>query len=169
MVLIREEKSGDVDRIRKVNERGFGQPAEANIVDKLRLSSGGLLSLVAVQENQIVGRILFSPATIEKDGKTLVGMGLTPMAVLPEFQRQGIGSLLVQKGISMLKGHNCPFIIVLGHPEYYPLGFEHASLHGIRCQWDVPNDAFMIFILNRSVMTHMSGTARYRDEYNEAV
>jgi putative acetyltransferase len=92
------------------------------------------------------------------------------MAVLPEFQRQGIGSLLVQKGIGILKGRNCPFIIVLGHPEYYPrFGFEHASLYGIRCQWDVPDDAFMILILYRSAMTHMSGTARYRDKFNEAV
>jgi putative acetyltransferase len=170
MIFIRKEQPGDINGIREFNEQAFGQRTEANIVDKLRGNSAGLLSLVAIQEDRIVGHILFSPAEIEQDRETIVGMGLAPMAVLPEYKRQGIGSLLVQKGISILKNRNCPFIMVLVHPEYYPrFGFERASLHGIRCQWDVSDDAFMILVLDRPVMKKFAGTARYQDEFNEAI
>jgi putative acetyltransferase len=92
------------------------------------------------------------------------------MAVLLEFQRQGIGSLLIRTGISMLRDRNCPFIIVLGHPDYYPrFGFERASLHGIRCQWEVPDVAFMILILDQGTMSGVSGVGRYRWEFDEAM
>ena len=79
-------------------------------------------------------------------------MGLAPMAVLPAWQRQGIGTLLVKRGIEMLKRRSCPFIIVLGHPEYYPrFDFERASGTGIRSQWEgVPDEAFMILILDQA-------------------
>jgi putative acetyltransferase len=59
-------------------------------------------------------------------------MGLAPVAVQPERQRRGIGTELAKRGIEMLRSRGCPFIIVLGHPEYYPrFGFVRASLHGI--------------------------------------
>jgi putative acetyltransferase len=71
----------------------------------------------------------------------------------------------------MLRSRDCPVIIVLGHPEYYPrFGFVRASLHGIRSQWDgVPDEAFMIMILDQSAMKGVSGVARYRDEFDEAM
>jgi putative acetyltransferase len=154
-----------------VNEKAFGQPDEANIVDSLQQSCPGLLSLVALDGDEVVGHILFSPAKIEGDAKTIEGMGLAPIAVLPERQRQGVGTQLVKRGIEMLRSRDCPFIIVLGHPEYYPrFGFVRASLHGIRSQWDgVPNEAFMILILDQSAMKGVSGVARYRDEFDEAM
>ncbi len=114
MIIIREEKEEDREAIRAVNEKAFGQPDEADIVDRLRKSCPGLLSLVALEGDEIVGHILFSPAKIEGDAKTIEGMGLAPMAVLAERQRQGIGTLLVKRGIEMLKIRGCPFIIVLG-------------------------------------------------------
>jgi putative acetyltransferase len=97
-------------------------------------------------------------------------MGLAPLAVLPERQRQGIGSALVRSGIKILLDRGCPYVIVLGHPGYYPrLGFERATLRGIRCQWDVPDEAFMILILDESAMSDVHGTAWYRSEFDEAV
>ena len=97
-------------------------------------------------------------------------MGLAPLAVLPEFQRLGVGSALVRAGISMLKDMGCPFIIVLGHPGYYPrFGFQKASTCGIRCQWEVPDEAFMILVLNQQAMEGISGVARYRNEFDEAI
>lgn len=129
--------------------QAFGQAPEADLVDRLRENCPGILSLVAIQDNQIVGHIAFSPVRIEDD-KTVDGMGLGPMAVLPEFQHQGIGSRMVQAGIEILKNQGSPFIIVLGHPEYYPrFGFEQASHSDIHSQWEgVPDEAFMILILN---------------------
>jgi len=98
-------------------------------------------------------------------------MGLAPMAVLPEFQRQGIGSRLVRYGLDILRQGSCPFIIVLGHPEYYPrFGFEPASTHKIRCQWTgVPDEAFMIIILDKDAMAGVSGIAAYRSEFDDAM
>lgn len=65
----------------------------------------------------------------------------------------------------------CPFIIVLGHHEYYPrFGFERASLYGIKCQWEgVSDEAFMILRLDKSKAGQVSGIAKYREEFNEAV
>jgi len=168
-MIIREEKSRDVPEIRKVNELAFGQPQEADIVDKLRRNCSDLLSLVAVAENEIIGHILFSPIQIKGKETTVRGMGLAPMAVLPEFQRQGIGGSLVREGIKTLKSRGCPFVIVLGHPEYYPrFGFEPASRYRIQSEWEVPDDAFMILVLNQSAMRGASGLARYRPEFGEA-
>jgi putative acetyltransferase len=171
MIIIREEREEDREAIRAVNEKAFGQPDEADIVDRLRKSCSGLLSLVALEGNEIVGHIQFSPAKIEGSAKTIEGMGLAPTAVLPERQRRGVGTHLVKRGIEMLRSRSCPFIIVLGHAEYYPrFGFARASMHGIRSQWEcVPDDAFMILILDQSVMEGASGVARYRDEFDEAM
>ena len=97
-------------------------------------------------------------------------MGLAPMAVLPGFQRQGIGSRLVRAGIAALKKTCWPFIVVLGHPEYYPrFGFVPASKRGLACQWkDVPDDCFMVLILDETSMRGVSGVANYRDEFDQA-
>lgn len=174
MIFIREERPEDIGEIRKLNEKtfmqAFGQASEANVVDRLRENCTNILSLVAVQDDHVVGHILFSPLKI--DGDTVIeGMGLGPMAVLPELQRQGIGSQLVQAGIEILKRRGDPFIIVLGHPEYYPrFGFQRTSHSGIRSQWEgVPDEAFMILILNDEAMFGACGVARYRNEFDEAM
>ncbi|UCG56389.1 MAG: N-acetyltransferase [Phycisphaerales bacterium] len=170
MIGIRQEQPQDSQAIREVNIRAFGQPQEANVVDKLRQNCNELLSLVATEADTIVGHILFTPATIESEDRTAHGMGLAPMAVLPEYQRQGIGSELIRAGIARLKSRRSPFIIVLGHVEYYPrFGFEPASRYGIRSEWEVPDEAFMILVLDESEMDGISGVARYRPEFAEAM
>ncbi|MFH1484779.1 MAG: N-acetyltransferase, partial [Chloroflexota bacterium] len=171
MIHIREERPEDAIEIRSVNEKAFGQPQEANIVDKLRQSCSGLLSLVALVDGRLVDHILFSPVTIDSRGGNVQGMGLAPMAVPPAHQRQGIGSRLVQSGLDILRDRSCPFVIVLGHLDYYPrFGFEPASRFGIRSQWEaVPDEAFMILIFDMSSMHGVSGVARYRSEFDEAM
>jgi putative acetyltransferase len=92
------------------------------------------------------------------------------MAVLPEYQRQGTGSELVRAGIEELASRRCPFVIVLGHPEYYPrFGFGRASRYGIKSEWEVPDEAFMILILDEALMRGVSGLARYRPELGSSV
>ena len=170
--LIRSETPDDVVAVREVNELAFGQPAEASLVDKLRQSCGEALSLVAVDEarDAIVGHILFTPVVVESHGRRMVGMGLAPMAVHPDCQRQGIGSELVRHGLRILAGRGCPFVVVVGHPEYYPrFGFEPASRHRLASQWDgMPDEAFMVTILDQPAMTGVGGVARYRIEFDEA-
>jgi len=147
--MVREELPEDINAICSVNTRAFNRTQEADIVDKLRRNCSDLLSLVAARQNDVVGHVLFSPATVESEDKTTRGSGLAPIAVQPEYQRQGIGSELIRAGISELKSKRSAFVIVLGHPEYYPrFGFERASRYGIRSEWQVPDEAFMILILD---------------------
>ena len=170
MADIRREQPDDAAAIRNVNDRAFGRPVEGAVIDQLRGASEGLLSLVAVAEGAVVGHILFSPIRLEAEGGgERSGMGLAPMAVLPEWQRQGIGSALVVAGLAVLRQMQCPFVVVLGHPGYYSrFGFEPASMHGIRCKWNVPDEAFMILVLDESRMCGASGVARYRSEFDAA-
>jgi putative acetyltransferase len=169
MVEIRKEQPQDIPLIHQVNKRAFGHLLEADLVDRLRRNCNDLLSLVAVAGNEIVGHILFTSITVEGEETTVEGMALAPMAVLPEYQRQGIGSKLVRAGIARLESSDCAFVIVLGHADYYPrFGFEPASSYGVRCEWEVPDDAFMILVLKESVMQGISGVARYRPEFAEA-
>jgi len=171
MIQIREENKEDFADISNINFQAFKQLEEGSIIIKIRESGAKVLSLVAERENEIVGHILFSPATLDDHKDIQGGMGLAPMAVLPDYQKQGIGKLLVTEGIRILKAQGAPFIIVLGHPEYYPkFGFKMASKHKLQCQWaEIPDEAFMVLILDEDKMKHINGIVRYREEWNEAV
>ncbi len=92
MINIRPEQPDDIPLIHAINEVAFGQPTEANIVDALRTDCQDVVSLVAVSDGQIVGHILFTPVIVSDSAHKVKGMGLAPMAVLPEYQSQGIGS-----------------------------------------------------------------------------
>ena len=169
MLTIRNEQPDDIVVVHALNETAFGQPTEATIVDAIRAACPDAVSLVAVDDGQIVGHIFFSPVFASSENGSVQAMGLGPMAVAPERQRQGIGSLLVHAGIDAMRKRNCPFIIVLGHPEYYPrFGFVPTSRHGLSCQWEgVPDEAFMILILDEVAIAGVSGTIRYRDEFDQ--
>jgi putative acetyltransferase len=169
VIAIRAERSEDAARVRQINELAFGQSAEADLVDKLRLSCPNALSLVADDDGDVVGHILFTPVVVESHERSVFGMGLAPMAVLPERQRQGIGLQLVSRGLDILLERRCPFVVVVGHPHYYPrFGFERASKHGLASQWEgTADDAFMVMVMDDEAMRRVSGVARYRDEFNE--
>ena len=165
MIEIREEGPDDTAAIREVNQRAFGGDQEANIVDALRSNGAGLLSLVATLNGRVVGHIMYSPITVDDKA---TGAALGPMAVLPEHQRDGIGSKLIEAGTSKLKEAGHPFIIVLGHANYYPrFGFKPASTLGIKCEWEVPDDVFMLLVLHQSKVQGVSGLAKYRHEFSE--
>ena len=170
MLVIRKEMPRDVGQVQMINIAAFEQPDEADLIDALRAGCPQVLSLVAELDGRVVGHILFSPVTLPAGKRTIQGMGLAPMAVLPEHQRDGIGARLVEEGLARLEQSGCPFVIVLGHPGYYPrFGFERASTHGIECQWPVPDDAFMVRILDAAAMAGAAGVARYRPEFDAIV
>jgi putative acetyltransferase len=168
VIIIRHEQAEDASRIREVNELAFGQPAEADLVDRLRQACTDSLSLVA-EDDAVVGHILFTPVVVESAGRRVLGTGLAPMAVLPDRQRQGVGSQLVRRGLDILRERGCPFVVVVGHPAYFPrFGFEHASAHGLASQWEgVPDAAFMVLVLDLHAMAGVSGVAKYRAEFND--
>jgi putative acetyltransferase len=164
VVEIREERPGDIAAVRDVNKRAFGQDQEGNIVDALRSNGAVWLSLVATLNGRVVGHIMYSPLSV---GGDVTGAALGPMAVLPEYQRQGIGSKLIESGNRRLKDAGCPFVIVLGHANYYPrFGFRPASTHGIKCEWEVAGDVFMLLVLDQQKLQGVSGLAKYRHEFS---
>lgn len=168
MVTVREEQDGDAAGIRRVNELAFETPAEADLVDLLRERDKLLVSLVAVEDERVVGHIAFSSASIEPKAPGLSGAGLGPMAVLPEVQRTGIGSQLVREGLDRCKQIGLSFVVVLGHPQYYPrFGFAPASRFGIRCTWTVPDEVFMAMELRPGALAGIRGLARYEPEFED--
>ena len=171
MTKIRFEKPEDIAFIHSVNEQAFGRVSEAKLVDTLRLACTDHLSLVADDNGSIIGHLMFTPVVVTDGKQKTEGMGLAPMAVLPSKQRQGIGAQLVDTGLQILKEKGYPFVIVLGHPEYYPrFGFQAASGCNIRTQWNgVPDEAFMILVMDHEAMQNVSGVATFRDEFNDAL
>ena len=163
MIDIRDEQPDDLAAIREVNRRAFNQEQEGRIVDALREHGGSLLSMVAVADALVVGHIMFSPLTVGP----VAGAALGPMAVLPDYQRQGIGSQLVERGLERLRDQGCPFVVVIGHPEFYPrFGFQRAADHGLTCAWDVPPEAFMVAVLTPEIVGSLAGLAEYRSEFS---
>ena len=166
MVIIRRETPEDIDSIRYVNEQAFEQKEEAEIVDKLRNRSVVTLSLVAVQRDQIVGHILFSPVTIESDRESFEAIALAPMAVLPAYQRTGIGSQLVRVGLEECRRLSHEIVVVLGHPDYYPrFGFVPAKPKGINCEFEAPQEAWLILELREGALAGRRGTVKFQPEF----
>lgn len=168
MITIRPETLEDASQVRQINELAFGQPTEADLIERLRQARIHSVSLVA-EDDGIVGHILFTPVVVQSAGRRVVGMGLAPMAVRPDRQRQGIGSQLVRRGLELLRERGCTFVVVVGHPEYYSrFGFEPASLKGLASQWEgVPEAAFMVLVLDVAAMLGVSGVVKYREEFSE--
>jgi len=162
-LVIRDERPGDVDAVRDVNRQAFGQEQEGRIVDALRSRGAAVLSLVAVADGAVVGHIMFSPATVGSE----TGAALGPMAVAPAYQWQGIGSQLVLRGVERLRDKGCPFIVVIGHPAFYPrFGFQSAAAQGLTCDWDVQDEAFMVKLLNPQVAGGLRGHVQYPAEFS---
>jgi putative acetyltransferase len=161
MPVIRAERAEDIVRVRDVNLRAFDTPLEAKLVDALRRDADPIISLVAVDGRALVGHILFSPVTVLLQPDLRV-MGLAPMAVTPERQRQGIGSALVREGLAACERLGAAAVVVVGHAHYYPrFGFVPASSYGLASEYDVPADVFMAREIMPGALGRVSGTVRY--------
>src|SRR5438105_4392259 len=159
--VIRFESTADIPAVRIVNELAFGRSLEADIVDALRSHEKILASLVALVEGQIVGHALFSRATIHSDGGLLIEAALGPLAVIPEQQRRGIGSALVQKGLAECRRRGFGSLFLLGSPAYYGrFGFRPAHEFGIHYAQPLGNeDAFQVVELREGALQGVRGIA----------
>ena len=166
---IRPEHPGDQAAIHAVNASAFKTDSEARVVDLLRERCRPFISLVAEVDEQVVGHILFTPVQLYTAEAWIVeGMGLAPLTVLPEYQNRGIGSALCESGLAELIRRTAPFVVVLGHPGYYPrFGFVQAIECHIQCAYpDVPSEAFMIKVFDQAAVAGLSGVIHYRPEFD---
>jgi putative acetyltransferase len=162
---IRPVTEADRVAVRAVNEAAFETPAEADLVEALHKKRVSLVSLVAETDGGVVGHILFSPVSLNEYAHLNV-MGLGPMAVVPDYQRKGVGSALVRQGLSNCKDLGCCAVVVVGYPEYYPrFGFAPARRYALRCEYDVPEDVFMVAELEPGALNGASGVVRYDDAF----
>ena len=164
---IRFERQEDIPHIRSVNLAAFETALEANLVDALRARANPILSLVAEDAggDAIIGHILFTPVTLDGAGDLRL-MGLAPMAVLPAKQRRGVGSALVREGLEQCRRIAVDAVVVLGHAEYYPrFGFAPSSRFGIRSEYDVPDDVFMVLELREGALQGRTGMVHYHPAF----
>lgn len=165
---IRAEGPEDADGVRRVNLLAFGDPIEADLVERLHQADAVTLSLVAEDGGELVGHLLCSPVEIDpEEGGGLPTVGLGPMSVVPDRQREGIGSGLVRAALHELERLGRAAVVVLGHPGYYPrFGFVPASRFGLRCEFEAPDEAFMALELRPGALAGAGGVVRYRPEFS---
>ena len=168
IVAVRPERAEDHAAIRRVNTEAFGRPNEAWLVDALRKTAGFVpeLSLVAEAGGEVVGHILVTRILIREGSETVSALALAPMAVLPSYQRTGIGSALVRHALAEARrlGHGA--VVVLGHASYYPrFGFSPARGHGIRAPFPVRDESFMVLELAPSALAGVMGEVEYPPEF----
>jgi putative acetyltransferase len=142
-VNVRAERAEDYEAIASIVEAAFGSPDEARLIEGFRASPGYLpeLALVAEVAGEVVGHVMFTLTELADGTRILM---LSPLAVRPDRQRNGIGSALVRKGLRLSAGRTEPLVIVEGDPRYYSrFGFVVASELGLERPYEtIPETAF---------------------------
>ena len=170
MLVIRKEIPGDEAAVRRVNDEAFGRKEEGEIFDKLRKRGALTISLVADEDGRLVGYIAFSPVTVESENSSFEATCLAPVAVLPAYQNKGIGSQLVKAGLEECCRLERDVVVLLGHPTYYPrFGFVPAKTKGLECEYEAPDEAWMVIELRDGALAGRQGKVRFQPEFGEAV
>jgi putative acetyltransferase len=145
----------------ELNRLAFKGDEEPRLIKNLARDNSILASFVAVDGDEIVGHILFSPLHLMVNGKRIDAVALAPMCVTPGRQKQGIGTQLVGHGIEEMKSAGQAAIIVLGHVNFYPrFGFRHDLAKNLACSFN-QYEAFMGLELIEGSLAGNAGTCRY--------
>ena len=164
-MIVRTEAETDHPLVYQLNARVFESDGEAKLVEKLRGSPDAFLSLVAEKQDRIVGHVMFSKVPLIGHADLKI-VGLAPLAVAPEVQNTGIGSELVNRGISMCSEADVDAIVVIGHSHYFPdFGFKPGTSFGIDCEYDVPDDVFMLNELKEGSLLDKKGVVFYHPAF----
>jgi putative acetyltransferase len=170
-VDVRAESTSDRPAVRAVHLAAFGadhRPVVGDLVDDLRdaVSRGEGLSLVAEEGGQIVGHVLFSPSLLDAPKRLVPVQVLSPIGVVPECQKQGVGTALVRRGLELLIERDVPLVFLEGAPAYYArFGFETAADVGFRKpSLRIPDAAFQVLRLP-TYESWMTGTLVYAEAF----
>jgi putative acetyltransferase len=167
VIAIRHEQPGDAAAVSAVHTEAFGRPAEARIVERLRQAAAFFLGLVATDDGQIVGHILFTPVPLRGDRTSDLVLALAPMAVRPAWQRRGIGGALVGAGLEACRDAGYDVVLVVGHPAFYPrFGFVPARPLGLSAEPAMPDAAFMVAELTPGALRARRGVVVYGSNFS---
>ena len=165
MVTIRPEQPEDIPAVRRVHEAAFPTRAEADLVDRLRSGGKAAVSLIAQDNGNVIGHILFSPVSFDPPA-AVTAFGLAPMAVMPGHEKHAVGRRLVQNGLAECHAQGACLVVVLGEPEYYGrFGFERASRHGLRNEFGAEEE-FMVFLLDAHAHPAPGTLVKYAPEFS---
>jgi len=173
---VRKAFESDKQTISDVVIAAFGDVEGQEIVDLISElwvdpSAQPLFSLVASADNKVVGHILFTRAQIKHSQRKVSAAILAPLAVHPEYQRQGIGRQLIEEGLKQLKGTGVELVFVLGHSGYYPkYGFSEAGIKGFDAPYPIPPEnsgAWMVLELQQGIIELSSGQVNCADALND--
>ena len=168
MSLIREERPEDAEAVHALLVAAFGREAEARLVERLRASGKIACALVAEEKGLALGHMVFSQIAVESGEGAIPVLALAPLAVVPAFQRLGIGSALVSAGLERCRMERHSSVMVVGDPLYYGrFGFVPASRFGLKCPFPVPEEAFMAIELEPGALAQVSGVVRYGHEFDD--
>lgn len=160
----RETSPADADDVLRVHSLAFGQNEEAMLVERLLRDPGArpCLSLLAEGEGGIAGHVLFTALDFPDCRNAPDCSLLAPLAVLPAFQRSGVGRGLIEHGCKVLSQRGIALVFVLGDPNFYTrCGFTPAYPHGLQAPYPIePEEAWMVRPLRPDVLGHVQGTAR---------
>lgn len=164
-MLLRLRVPADDAAIAYVTDAAFGSGREARLILALRESGAAAIELVAIENAEIVGHILFSVLEVTADGRAVKALALAPMAVEPSHQRQGVGSALVRAGLERARADGWGAVIVLGHPRYYPrFGFSAAQASHLEAPYS--GEAFMALALRLGVLDGRHGRVVYPSAFS---
>lgn len=163
--VIRPARAEDGDAIDAVIRAAFagtefGHQGEAELVRMIEADGDAMVSLVAEQDGEIVGHVLFSRMDVEADGAQLAAAGLAPVSVVPECQGQGVGDALIRAGLDQMRSQGVAMSFVLGHEAYYPR-FGYSPELGARFASPFAGPHFMAMMLDKEAAWPLGGRADY--------
>lgn len=166
MTRIRDTRAEDAQAIREVNDAAFGGNEESALIDRLHDDGLVEVSLVAVEDGEIVGNIVFSTLEITdlEHNNPIRAVSLAPVAVAPTHQRLGIGSALINQGIEKCIELDIEAIVVVGHADYYPrFGFSAEIAECLKSPFS--GKYFMVKPLKEGIFAEFSGIVIYPDAF----
>jgi predicted N-acetyltransferase YhbS len=177
MLEIRKSIESDRAEIENIHSIAFGVKDGSGIAELVNdllddKTAMPLLSLVAVEEERIIGHILFTKAKLTQTEELVSVQILAPLAVLPDFQSKGVGAQLIAEGLNQLKNSGVALVFVLGHPDYYPRsGFNPAGVLGYEAPYHIPEEnagAWMVQELSPGVIGKVQGKVQCSDVLNKS-
>lgn len=176
-ISIRKSSEKEIQQVLQVNRLAFNNEKEPELVYNLLHDKTAMpfVSLVAFCEQEMVGHILFTKCTFCGNSESLSIYILAPLAIIPSFQKKGIGGMLIREGHRVLKEMGVDIVVLIGHMDYYPrYGYLlDAKALGIETPYPIPEevkDAWMVHELKPMALKTVKGrvvcaNALNREEY----